>query len=319
MKCFLKTSKGSCGELGEKRLISKITEIMRSYGVAEASPRGPGDDCAAISSKAFGKNMLCTSDAVILGVHFSEEDNPRSAGKKLLKRNVSDIAAMGGKPLYALSSAIISKNLSSRWLEEFCEGLCESAKEYGVKFCGGDLARVDGKFFSMHLSLLGACNGRIMTRSGAKEGDVIYVTSRLGGSFETGKHLHFIPRLKEAEFLSNTSGVCACMDISDGVASDLKHLIPHGCRAVLDRVPQTVINGKEVGLRKALCDGEDYELLFAYSGSSDKLEKSYKRKFGCELYKIGRFEKAAKKSDAGKIFIQTNSGIKEFLGSGFEH
>ncbi len=292
---------------------------MRRYGVAEPSPSGPGDDCAALPAKNFGSNMLCTSDAVILGVHFSESDNPRLAGAKLLKRNISDIAAMGGKPLYALSSAIISKNLSARWLGEFCRGLCEAAREYGIKFCGGDLARVEGSFFSMHLSLLGSGAKRLLARSGGKEGDLIYVTAPLGGSFESGKHLKFVPRLKEAQFLLNYGGVGACMDISDGIASDLKCLIPDGCRAVLENVPQTVFRGREVGLKKALCDGEDYELLFSHSGNADRLQKAYKRKFGKELYLIGRFEKASKKEDRGKIFVKTASSVEEFTGSGFEH
>ena len=185
--------------VGEKALIARICAAFGAS--APKAPFGPGDDCALIRAEELGGgDMLATSDAVILGRHFDASTDPRLAGRKLVNRNASDIAAMGGSPAFALASGIVSGDLSLGWLDEFCAGVSEAAEKLGIKIVGGDVARAEGRFFSMHMSLLGTAPERTLLRSGARIGDALYVTGELGLSFESGRHLDFEPRIAEGEF-----------------------------------------------------------------------------------------------------------------------
>ncbi len=318
MTPFAKDFPDSIASLTEKELIRRIVNIFGDTVLP--SPYGPGDDCALIKLTDFkSANALITSDAVILNRHFSDYENPFLAGEKLLKRNISDIASMGGKPLFAQSSSIASKNLSILWLDEFCKGLAHAAKEYEIKFSGGDLSAYDSDFFSMHLTMLGEAPLKPMLRNLGKVGDKIFVTGKLGASFESGKHLTFKPRLDEGIFFSEQKGVTSCTDISDGLAEDLPDILEVGMYALLKNVPQNILDGKEVGLEKALCDGEDYELLFSFSGDSEELKSNFHSKFGYDLYEIGSIKKAPNKDLSGAIFIEENSRKVRFSKGGFSH
>ena len=266
--------------------------------------------------------MLATSDAVILGRHFDASTDPRLAGRKLVNRNASDIAAMGGSPAFALASGIVSGDLSLGWLDEFCAGVSEAAEKLGIKIVGGDVARAEGRFFSMHMSLLGTAPERTLLRSGARIGDALYVTGELGLSFESGRHLDFEPRIAEGEFLAQTWGVGACIDLSDGLASDVKNIIPRGACAEIfeDSVPRRSFGGKTAALDEALCGGEDYELLFAYRGDCGEFERAWAESLGTSLSRIGRLSAPAGVSESGGLVVVRSGGGREvFRGSGFDH
>jgi len=321
MRPFAQRFEDSVSALGEKALIRRILNIMGQS--ARPSPEGPGDDCAAIPLANFKKeNLLVTSDAVILGRHFDAATAPALAGAKLLKRNVSDIAAMGGRPLYAQTSAVVSKNLSADWLFEFCRGLTQSARLYNVHFSGGDIASVEGEYFSMHLALFGECDAPL-TRASASVGDILCVTGALGGSLKSGRHLTFEPRIKEGAFLAASGVVSACMDISDGLAGDLPHLIAPHCMAVLEPacVPRAELYGGCVSFESAMQDGEDYELLFAVRADADieALKDAYLKKFGRLFFVIGGIKKAPSPEDECAVFLN-HGGVLIRLGlKGFSH
>lgn len=314
---------GTVSELGEKALIARVCKNFGS-SAALPPPFGAGDDCALIRSRALSENVFATSDAVILGRHFSPDTPPEMAGEKLVKRNASDIAAMGATPFAALASSICSPNVSVEWLDGFCRGMGRAAERYGIKIIGGDFASVGGDFFSTHLTLLGQSGTRPLLRSGAEVGDYICTTGALGASFESGHHLTFEPRLKEGLFLAADNAVSACMDISDGLASDLKCLLPpHSCAEIFaENLPLRKFGGKTATATQAMCDGEDYELVFAYRGSRGRLDgflRSFEAELGHSAYAIGRIAEPRRAGEKGALVLVSDGVRNAFESGGFDH
>lgn len=278
---------------GERRLIG---DIRRWLGRASpASPFGIGDDCAVI--RTARRDQLVTTDPVIYGQHFDAAVSPGQAGAKLLKRNLSDIAAMGGRPVAAVVSLALAPETSVRWLERFYRGLAASALQHRVKIVGGDVTQGPPGFFGAFLTLHGAAEARVVTRTGARAGDGIYVTGALGGS-RLGHHHAFSPRLAQGAWLAGRAEVRAMMDVSDGLAKDLDSLTPAGLQAAIepDAVPiasaarRRAIATKHPPLFHALSDGEDYELLIVIRGDARDLERAWRKRFPkLKLTPIGRF------------------------------
>jgi thiamine-monophosphate kinase len=279
------TVRGSVSSLGEERLIGSIRGWLGR--TSPAPPAGIGDDCAVLRP-ARGRELL-TVDAVVRGVHFADRSAPRDVGAKLMKRNLSDIAAMGGRPRAAVVALALDGRVSLGWLADFYRGIAREGRRHGVLVVGGDMTRLDGSFVAT-LALAGQATGRILTRSGSRAGDWIYVTGSLGRSLPTGHHLGFSPRLDEGEWLARRAEVRAMLDVSDGLAKDLRSLAPPGASAALyaDLIPRR--SGASV--REALCDGEDYELAFSVASRRGRagLEAAWRRAFPrTRLTCIGRF------------------------------
>ena len=289
MSPFTKVTADSVAALGEEKL---IIAIRRWLGTA--SPRAPfgiGDDCAVLPA-ARGPQLI-TVDPVIFGRHFDASIPPRAVGAKLLKRNLSDLAAMGGRPTAAVLALTLDPRTRLAWLEHFYRGLAACARRHRVPIVGGDIAQADG-VLAASLTLLGTATGkRVVTRTGARIGDAIYVTGILGGSRPSGHHFKFTPRLAEGAWLAAQPAVRAMMDLSDGLAKDLhaltpRHATPALAAAALPRRPH-------YNLRAALTDGEDYELVFALSARADSaaLIRAWARAFPrTRLTRIGYFAKA---------------------------
>jgi thiamine-monophosphate kinase len=284
----------SVSSLGELRL---ITEIRRWLGAATpSSPFGIGDDCAVLPPSRHPQ--LVTVDPVVYGEHFDDSIPPRAVAAKLLKRNLSDIAAMGGRPRAAVVALALDPKVNTRWLEQFYRGLAATAGAYGIPIAGGDITRQQGGF-SASLTLIGEANGpRILTRHGAKSGDWIYVTGTLGGSI-LGHHHRFTPRLAEGAWLAGRREVRSLMDLSDGLAKDLHALTPQGTLPSLcaPTIPISTAartlarRDSRPALAHALGDGEDFELLLTLAARANRLkfETSWRRKFKTRLTCIGRF------------------------------
>ncbi len=315
MPLFAKKKSDSVAALGEGALLERIRRWLGS--VSPPPPAGMGDDCAVLP--AAKKPHLITIDAVIHGRHFDDTVPPAGVGEKLLKRNLSDLAAMGARPTAAVLALTLDPRVSVRWLEQFYRGLAAAARRWRVVIAGGDLTQADG-FVGAYLTLLGHAAGpRAVTRTGARAGDAIYVTGELGGSL-LGHHWRFTPRLAEGAWLARQPAVRAMMDVSDGLAKDLHALTPPGTRPALDAalVPvsrdarRLAAHTVKSPLHHALCDGEDYELVFALAAGAGRLafERAWRRSFPrTPLTRIGCF--AAKKSfPADALRLEAFSGYE---------
>ena len=312
----------SIHSLGEVKLITAIGEWLGP--VSPPSPNGMGDDCAVIDTSGFTHQLL-TTDSVSFRHHFDHTVSPQSAGAKLIKRNLSDIAAMGGHPGPALLNLLCAPDLSVDWLKNFIQGIRETCEAYKVTIVGGDISSLPSGQFTATLSQTGHIHRDPILRSGAKQGDTIYVTGTLGGSIYQ-KHYNFEPRLAEGHWLAKSGACSAMIDITDGIAKDLKSLIPAQCAAHLELPklplsPDAHRRAEESGrtaLEHAFCDGEDYELLFTTKGSTELsgFEADWHKQFPTTpLTKIGSIE--ARQSKA----LYLDAATKETLPwiKGFEH
>lgn len=299
--------------LGEQKLLARI---RRWLGAAmPPSPHGMGDDCAVLPRPLGGgrRRPLVTVDPVIYREHFDDLIPPRAVGQKLLSRNLSDIASMGGRPTAAVLALALDPRTRLDWLEGFYRGLAATARRHRVPLVGGDLATHHGGIVAS-LTLLGESAGaRALTREGAQTGDFIAVTGRLGGSLASGHHWRFTPRLAEGEWLAARREVVAMTDLSDGLAKDIHSLTPRRARPLLfaDLLPC-----RERGdTRAALADGEDYELLLALRGSPaavTRLASAWRERFPrVPLTVIGQFAPENAPA-AGAIDLTAHHGFEHF-------
>ena len=275
---------------------------------------------------AAEKRRLVTADPVILNQHFLPHHSPADVATKLIRRNLSDIAAMGGKPEAAILSMALPKKTSIRWLKRFFSALGTEASHFELAIIGGDCSESEGSpgFF---MTMLGQADGRrILTRKGATIGDLIYVTGRLGGSL-LDRQFSFQPRLTEGVWLAGRREVRSMIDLSDGMAKDLPELLSARSAARLDarRIPvapearRLAKESDRPPLHHAFHDGEDFELLFTVSGSADLdgLEHDWRDAFDIPLTRIGRIIRHPSPSPAILIDhapdnFQINRGYEHF-------
>lgn len=257
-------------KLGEFGLIDRIKKSIKT----DASVvKGPGDDCAVIKFSK-DKYMLFTSDMIVEGVDFTGKDRPYLVGRKAIAVSVSDIAACAGLPRYCLVSVGLPKNTSVNFIDKLIKGMFHFAKKYGINIVGGDLSRA--RQLTIDVSMLGIVEKKnLALRSGAKIGDIIFVTGKLGGSI-LGKHLRFTPRLKEARFLVKNFRVNSMIDISDGLTQDLGHILEASSSGAIIYEDLIPISKEARNLNDVLYWGEDFELLFTVSAYEAK--KLYRKK-----------------------------------------
>jgi len=223
--------------------------------------------------------MLVTTDMLLDGVHFHISDcGPRLAGRKALAVNLSDIAAMAGEPRTAVVSLALPRGAGAAYAEAIMAGIAELAAHFGVAIVGGDTNSWHGPTV-INIAVHGSPTGTgPVLRSTAQAGDLILVTGKLGGSLASGRHLNFTPRCREALALHRRGGLTSMIDLSDGLATDLGHVVrASGLKAVLD--PDLVPMHSDVAhaprsrseqLARALGDGEDFELCFTMRPDSAK-------------------------------------------------
>ena len=251
--------------MNELELIERIAARAPREGLA----LGIGDDCA-VNRPRRGEELLVTTDMMIEDVHFRRETHPADAvGWKTLARGLSDIAAMGGTPRFCLLSLALASWTDQRWIDHFYAGLLRVARKHHVALAGGDLSHAER--VACDIVVCGSVpRGKALRRDGARAGDRIYVSGRLGGSalgLATGsgaawkKHLKPEPRIALGRFVRQKLLATACMDLSDGLSLDLHRLcLASGVSAEL-AAPIPTFRGAT--LAQAIDGGEDYELLFA--------------------------------------------------------
>ena len=276
-------------DIGEVALIQRLIDMARKAGVATASSGllvGPGDDAAAWRPEAG--TALSTTDTVVEGVHFTRKTTPwRDLGWKVMAANLSDIAAMGGIPLYALVTLGLPPDTPVADVEDLYQGLIDSCREYSVAIAGGDAVASSTAFISIALN--GTHHGAPLLRSQAAQGDLLAVTGPLGssqgglelltaGGTDIAKdayehlcraHRRPLPRLDEGRILAE-QGVRAAMDISDGLIEDLARMMEaSGSAARVDAwasgpcTHSWLAHSLSAPFPWPLSGGEDYQLLYA--------------------------------------------------------
>jgi thiamine-monophosphate kinase len=293
-----------------ERIRSRFAVPLAAAGSAGAR-RGPvrvgiGDDCAVLRVPN-GHELVVTTDWCLEGRHFRRDwHSPQSAGHRCLARGLSDLAAMGARPVAAFLSLALPVDYELAWLDGFLEGFARLSKQHRVELAGGDLAEAPGPQILADIVCVGAVRrGRGLLRSGACAGDAIYVTGMLGAAAAALAELAAggvgaqaqaecdsgmaqpqtfpQPRLEAGLALARRRMATSCMDLSDGIASDLGHVCrASGVDAELDLACLPIAPGAT--LQQALTGGEDYELLFTASAQT----RVPKRLAGVNVTRIGR-------------------------------
>ena len=246
---------------------SKLLELI-SRVLPKPSPdtlAGIGDDCAVIDDrKNKGDLSLLKTDALVEGIHYAPTTSLQLVGRKALCRPISDIAAMGGTPLHAVITVAAPSSWGSSQWSSLYRGIGRAAHTFGISIVGGETVRSPGPLF-LSVAMTGmVAKPNIRLRSGARPGDLLCVTGKLGGSFKSSRHLRFQPRLAEGQWLASQRGVTAMMDLSDGLGSDLPKLA-HASGCAFRLVPESLPLNRDCTMHEAITDGEDYELLISVS------------------------------------------------------
>ena len=312
-------SENTIAAIGESELIRSIRKWLGP--VAPPAPAGMGDDCAVLPPSV--QLQLITTDSLSYQVHFDDSVSAENAGAKLIKRNLSDIAAMGGQPQHAVLALLCGPDVATDWLELFFTGIRSTCLEYKIQIVGGDISALPAGQFSAVLTLFGTTESARL-RNTAQSGDWLYVSGTLGGSI-IQKHWSFTPRMQEGRWLAQRHECSAMMDLTDGLAKDLNALIPEDCQAALD-LPQiplsadALIRAAQTGrsaMEHAFCDGEDYELLFTIRAEDPGIfEAAWAQRFPeLKLSRIGRLRPATK--NGSYVNAQTGEAIPWIQG--YEH
>jgi len=298
-----------------------ITRLTRSLPTNPSVIVGAGDDCAVLDLGLPEKLLLFKTDALVEGIHFTSDTPPQKIGRKALARCLSDIAAMAGTPVAALVTLGLPEKFEPAQVEKIYEGFNALAGACSVAVVGGETTTNPGGVF-LSLALLGTvARGKQVLRSGARAGDAIFVTGELGGS-RAGRHLEFEPRLEEARWLAAHFPTHAMIDLSDGLAGDLRHLLNAsgvGAELLKPAIPISraahLQAQKKPAIAAALTDGEDYELLFTVPGrDAVSLLDAWKQDFpGLKLSCIGRIV-------AGEgILLRDERGATKLTAQGYVH
>jgi thiamine-monophosphate kinase len=308
--------------MNEFELIARLT---RALPTNDSVVVGAGDDCAVLDVGAGDRLLLFKTDAVVEGVHFTSETPPEQIGHKALARCLSDIAAMAGTPMAAVITIGLPKKFKPEFVEKIYAGMNALAKRLGVAIVGGETTTNPERML-LSVALIGSVpRGKQLLRSGAKVGDAIFVTGELGGSL-AGRHLEFEPRLAEALWLAEHFTIHSMMDVSDGLAGDLRHILTAsrvGAQLLKSAVPVSkaakAISRKGDAAKPAfvaaLTDGEDFELLFTVaSKSAVRLLDAWKKQFPkLKLSCIGKII-------AGEgIKLRDETGIRTLTAHGYVH
>lgn len=338
----------SVGVLGERGLIRRIATSPAVVPGAPGIEVGLGDDTAVLMVPP-GHKLLATTDLLIEDVHFRRASAaPADIGWKAMAVNLSDIAAMGGIPRWALVALAVPADTDVEAVDAFYGGMAEAAAPHGVSVVGGDTA-ASRAGWTINVTLLGIHPGEPRLRSQARPGDAVMVTGSLGASAAglhvlemgldraraagvTGTRLgeltraHLRPRARVAEgrWLGQAPGTHAMMDCSDGLATDLGHICREsrvGARVELERVPVAAAvrdAARTLGAdahRWAVSGGEDYELLLTCDPAAvERLIAGLAEATGTPLTLIGRIE-----GPSGEVAFVDAAGAPAAMPDGFEH
>src|SRR5581483_134467 len=337
--------------LPELLLIEKILALagrasprrIQSDNVLGKIRKGIGDDCAVLAlSKTH--DLLVTTDLCIENVHFRADWHPpASAGHRCLTRGLSDIAAMGGEPTAAFLSLGLPAHVSQKWVDGFLKGLVHLAKQFSLTLAGGDIATSPQGVVADIVVLGRTRKGKAILRSGARPGDLIYVTGVLGRSAQVIAELtdqirmsrtsefasaHYFPqpRIKIGQWLREHRAATAMIDISDGLSTDMEHICAQsGVAALLqhEAIPRDLSHARTVAARQkenalifasALHGGEDYELLL----TAHVAKKIPPTIAGVPITRIGEIVAQERRSARLRI-VHDDGRVEPLYPRGWEH
>jgi thiamine-monophosphate kinase len=292
-------------------------ERVRRFFAPLAGPGGLGllDDAAIVDCRA-GQRLVVTADAIVAGVHYLPDDPPDLVARKLLRVNLSDLAAMGARPLYYLLTTALPAALGSDWLAEFTRGLAEDQHRFGIDLLGGDSVATTGPAVLSLTAIGEVAAGMEVRRNDARAGDLVWVSGTIGDAFLGLALLRGAYPQLAAEYRARLIGrfqvpdprvdlgcrlagiAHAMIDISDGLLADLGHICETSCVAAvveLASLPLSsaakVITDGEPGVRIAVAaGGDDYELLFTAPAGLAKAIDDLSSVLGLPITTIGRIE-----------------------------
>ena len=308
--------------MNEFELIARLT---RSLPANKSVVVGAGDDCAVLDFGLPDKLLLLKTDAVVQGIHFAPETPAEKIGHKALARCLSDIAAMAGTPSAAVVTIALPREYAPKFVEAIYDGMNTLARRHELAIVGGETTTNPERIL-ISVAILGTVQrGKAVLRSGAEVGDAIFVTGELGGSL-AGRHLEFEPRLVEAQWLVQHFSLHALIDLSDGLAGDLRHVLKAsrvGAELLATSIPVSrearraakAESSAKPPLLAALTDGEDFELLFTVaSRDAVPLLDAWKKRFpGLPISCVGKI------TASEGITIRDKQGVRPLTAHGYVH
>jgi len=303
-----------------------IGQLTRSLPANKSLVVGAGDDCAVLDLGLPDRLLLFKTDAVVEGTHFTSATPPEKIGHKALARCLSDITAMGGTAVSALITLALPRDFDPARVEKIYSGINTLARRHNVSIAGGETT-LNPERLLISVAMLGtAPRGKCVLRSGALAGDAIFVTGELGGSLASERHLDFEPRLAEGRWLAENFSLHAMIDLSDGLAGDLRHVLKAshvGAELLAGAIPisrsaraaSRAETSAKPPLLAALTDGEDFELLFTVaSKEAVALLDAWKKQFPkLKLTCIGKI------TPGEGVTIRDKEGVRPLVAHGYIH
>ncbi len=286
-----------------------IASLMAPLAAGDNAALALTDD-AALLSVPPGKQLVVSKDAIVEGVHFTGQETPAQIAQKLLRVNLSDLAAMGAVPYGYFLALMLPKSTNEAWLTSFAQGLRADQEAYGLTLLGGDTTHTSGPL-CLSATMMGMLpSGQALLRSGAKPGDAIYISGTVGDAAiglgvaqkasRTDHDLYFLdryhlpqPRVKLGEALRLLA--TACMDVSDGLLQDLGHMARHSevsatihlAHIPLSAQARTVFASMKDAPARILAGGDDYELLFTAPPAAEAKLSAIAKTSGTQITRIG--------------------------------
>lgn len=296
------------------------------------------DDSALVHPKA-GQTLVVAKDAMVENVHFLPDDPPDTIAAKLLRTNLSDLAAMGAKPLAYLTALMLPQDISDDFLQAFASGLAKDQAQFGLSLIGGDITRTSGPL-ALSCTIIGeAPADAVITRASAHAGDLIWVSGSLGEaalglrirqglaadeeiSLElVERYRRPIPRLALGQRLRGMAS--AMIDVSDGLVADLGHVAnASGVTAQIhvDQLPiREVVKALPGAVDAVLTGGDDYELLFTAPAQLSDQIKQLGIELSLPLTVIGRIDEATGQNATNRVAVHGPQGPIKLAKTGWRH